>query len=54
MDITDKKPGVLTGDNDEIEALLLEYPELADDADFRSDVFEGETSPKLIVTERSF
>lgn len=37
--------------NQQIDALLLEYPELADDADFRHDVFEGETALDYVLSK---
>lgn len=35
----------------QIDALLLEYPELQDDADFRHDVFEGQTSIDYVLSK---
>lgn len=37
--------------NQQIDALLLEYPELADDDDFRRDVFEGQTSIDYVLAK---
>lgn len=37
--------------NQQIDALVLEYPELADDADFRRDVFEGQTSLDYVLSK---
>jgi Siphovirus Gp157 len=35
----------------QISDLLLQYPELADDEDFRADVFEGETALEYVLTK---
>jgi Siphovirus Gp157 len=37
--------------NQQIDALLLEYPELEDDVDFRRDVFEGQTSLDYVLSK---
>lgn len=37
--------------NQQIDALVLEYPELADDVDFRRDVFEGQTSIDYVLSK---
>lgn len=37
--------------NQQIDALLLEHPELADDTDFRHDVFEGQTSIDHVLSK---